>query len=405
MRKPKGFVNHPFEYHQEIEVKIERLANDGRGIARIDNWVVMVPFVIPGEVAKVKIFKNHSRYSEADLVEVVEKSSDRAEPLCPLFGKCGGCQYQHLTYEKQLYWKTEHVRECFERLGKISVNVSQCVPSPMKYNYRAKLTPHFEKRKNDKELPIGFLRHGSRRSIVDVPSCPIATPDINKKLDEVVQAFRSNAKLDKKYYGTLLFRDTEDGVLTKHNDIAKSKVGGCMFQYPAGEFFQNNLSILPEMVNYAISDDSENKYFVDTYCGVGLFSIFASSKYKHVIGIELNKISIALAEKNAEANGCKNVNFFAGDAEEIFEKIPYGGEACTVLIDPPRKGCSKAFLNQLIRFCPSRVVYVSCAPDTQARDLAYVIAEKPEYEIKSVQPFDLFPQTKHVESVAILELS
>ena len=142
---PKHFIPTPFAYHEELELDIQTLTNEGRGIGRHGDWAVMVPFVIPGERVRVRIFRNHKNYSEADLVEVLTPSPQRIQPRCPLFGRCGGCQYQHIAYEEQLRWKQQHVADCLERIGGIHTEVRSVVPSEKIYGYRTKLTPHFER--------------------------------------------------------------------------------------------------------------------------------------------------------------------------------------------------------------------------------------------------------------------
>ena len=171
MRKSKAFVADPFEYHQEIELEIESLTNLGVGLGRYDNWVVMVSFALPGERVLARVYRNYKNYSEADLVSVLKPSPDRLEPQCKLFGECGGCQYQHLSYEAQLEWKRKQVEELFERLAGISMTAKPTIGSPKQYHYRSKLTPHFPKNK-DEGFPIGFLKQGQRRAILDVPQCP-----------------------------------------------------------------------------------------------------------------------------------------------------------------------------------------------------------------------------------------
>ena len=184
MNLPKNFVSKPFEYHQEIELEIETLTNRGIGLGRVDNWVVMVPFSLPGETVIARIFRNHKNYSDADLIEVLKASEDRVDPKCSLFGVCGGCQYLNLAYEKQLEWKQNQVKELFKQIGDMNIEVNASKGSPKEYFYRSKLTPHYSKPRDDKELPIGFLKYGMRQSIVDVPQCPIATEAINEALPE-----------------------------------------------------------------------------------------------------------------------------------------------------------------------------------------------------------------------------
>ena len=143
LRKPRKFNPDPFEYHQELTLEIESLTNLGQGVARIDNWVVFTTFALPGETVRARVFRNSANYSEADLLEVVAPSTDRVEPRCPMFSQCGGCQYQNLSYKKQLEWKQRQVAELLQRMAGIDHPVDPVHPSPVTYGYRSKITPHF----------------------------------------------------------------------------------------------------------------------------------------------------------------------------------------------------------------------------------------------------------------------
>ncbi|MGA0853614.1 MAG: class I SAM-dependent RNA methyltransferase, partial [Luteolibacter sp.] len=192
-RPPKKFVPTPFSYHQEIELRIDSLTNLGSGIGRIDGWVVFVPFALPGEVVKARVYRNDKNCSHADLVEVLTPSPDRVQPMCPLFGECGGCQYQHLSYEKQLAWKSRQVEELLKHMAGIVFPVNPCMSTPQIWNYRSKITPHFEKPHNGAIAEIGFLANGRRSQLVDVPECKIAMNEINAALPRIRDDIRANA--------------------------------------------------------------------------------------------------------------------------------------------------------------------------------------------------------------------
>ena len=399
MRVPKKFNPTPFPYHHELNLQIDTLTNLGVGLGRIDGWVVMVPFALPGESVRVRIFRNHKNYSEADLIDILEPSPERVAPQCALFGKCGGCQYQHLNYAAQLEWKHNQVVELMQKLAGIEAPVAPTHPSPETYGYRSKLTPHFEKPR-ETAFPIGFLQYG-RRSIIDVPECPIATPAINAALPEERARVRAPAKPYKKG-GTLLLRHTLEGVVTDNNALVSERVGSIVYQFHAGDFFQNNPFILPEFVDYVVrkARATEASYLIDAYCGVGMFALAASASFEKVLGIEVNAQAVQWANGNAAINGCKNCEFIIGQAQSIFAKADFPGKETAVIIDPPRAGCDPDFLRQLIELHPVRIVYVSCDPATQARDLKLLIAGN--YSVESIQPFDLFPQTRHIENVVTL---
>ncbi len=395
---PKHFIPTQFAYHETLELDIQTLTNEGRGIGRHNDWAVMVPFVIPGERVRVRIFRNHKNYSEADLVEVLTPSPQRIQPCCPLFGRCGGCQYQHITYEEQLRWKRQHVADCLERIGNIHTEVRSVVPSEKIYGYRTKLTPHFERFRG--QCPVGFLANGSRHTIVDVPQCPIASDAVNEALPKVRERIVSGSARN----GTALLRDCDDGVLTDFNASGTAHVHGLTFHFPAGSFFQNNPYILETLLSHLeafFKEHPELEFLADTYCGTGVFGISLASVVKQFVGIEIDEKSVALAQTNLRCNHITNGSVVHGNSSELFKEITFDPQKTCVLLDPPRKGTDEAFLQQLARFAPRAVIYVSCAPDTQARDLQRFLEFAP-YKVTCVQPFDMFPQTKHVETVAFL---
>eukprot|EP00967_Tisochrysis_lutea_P076653 scaffold103782_cov30-Tisochrysis_lutea.AAC.1 len=346
IRPPSKFVPFPFEYHEEIELTIDGLTNLGDGVGRVQlasgegtdgsssslaapspelrggsrGWVVMVPFALPGERVRVRVFRNHAGHSSADLVEVLTPSAQRQEPVCPLFGACGGCQYQHLRYDAQLAMKGQQIEELLVRVGNLSAScggeeaLRSLVQPPVglarkQYGYRTKLTPHYNVPRAGEELLIGFIRHGVRSQMVDVPACPIATEAINAALPGAREAAR--AKLEtteaafaigegKKPKGaTLLLRhafgaDGEPAVVSDHHasvsevitlpgSAAVGKVmeaagrmeveqelignsgvdtdggagldsGALKLTFKAGDFFQNNPFVVPLMVQYVLDE-------------------------------------------------------------------------------------------------------------------------------------------------------
>lgn len=404
MQIPKNFIPTPFEYHEEVELKIDHLANLGMGVGRVNGWVVMVPFVIPGELVKVRIYRNHSQFSEADLLEVLEPSESRVTPKCALFSLCGGCQYQHIDYDQQLKIKTQQVQELLEKNGDIQFPVSLAKSSKQVYGYRSKITPHYNRPDKNGEQPIGFLKYGRRHDIVDVKQCVIATDAINQSLPGMREkAILEGGKKRRQRGGTLLLRETLEGVVNNPKAVVSEKVGALTFQFKAGEFFQNNPFILPDLVKFVQSHAAESgiTHLVDAYCGVGLFALSLAQAFESVVGVEISEAAIQLAKVNAQIHAIENVRFQIGKAEAIFQHIEFTGENTSVIIDPPRKGCDLVFIQQLLDYHPRKIIYVSCDPATQARDLKYFVENA--YRLTEVQPFDLFPHTRHIESVAVLE--
>ena len=400
-QRPRKFKAEPYEWHEVVELKIETLSNLGAGIAKPDGWVVFVPFALPGERIRAKVWRNEANCSHADLVEILEPSPDRIEPHCRHFTTCGGCQYQHLPYEKQLEWKTRQVRELLSHMVGIEAEVNPTIPSPKQWGYRSKITPHFQRPKPGEDFPIGFLEFNRRTRLVDVYNCPIAMDEINEALQPIRDDVKRRASEYKKG-ATLLLRATEDRVETDHRAPVSEKVGDLKFNFLAGDFFQNNPFILESFTGHAAEQAKgpNQKYLLDAYCGSGLFGLTLAKNFEQVVGIELSETSADWARRNAKTNGIENASFIASSAEALFADITFPSEQTSVLIDPPRKGCSMDFLNQLFTFGPSRVVYVSCNPATQMRDLKSFLEQG--YKIESIQPFDLFPQTRHLECVIAL---
>jgi tRNA/tmRNA/rRNA uracil-C5-methylase (TrmA/RlmC/RlmD family) len=414
--KRKKFNERPFGYHQEIELSVSTLTNLGVGLGRVDlegadggrKWVVMVAFALPGERVRARVFRNHANYSEADLLEVLDASPHRITPRCPLFGRCGGCQYQNMGYGEQLEWKRRQVAELLEHMAGLAFPVSPVIGSPMPFGYRSKITPHFNTPREGEELAIGFLRQGTRFDIVDVPRCEIATEAINSRLgDERARIRRQAAEGAFERGSTLLLRDAGGVVTTGHEEKITEEIplgpGETLrLSFLARDFFQNNPFILPAFASY-VRDQARSsgaRFLVDAYCGSGLFALACARAFERVSGVEVSESSVAFARENAAANGVANATFTAGDASAIFSGLGFPPDDTVVVIDPPRKGCDGPFLVQLFAYRPRAVVYVSCDPATQMRDLKGFIAAG--YAVAAVQPFDLFPQTRHLECVITL---
>lgn len=400
-RPARKFRPEPFAYHQELIVEIETLTNLAHGIARVDGWVVMVPFALPGEKVRVRVHANYKTYSEADLVEVLEPSPHRIAAPCPLFGRCGGCQYQNLTYDQQLVWKQRQIAELLQRMARLEFPVEAVTPSPQEFHYRSKITPHFARPREGRVGEIGFLEQGSRFRIVDVPRCPIAMTEINEALPGLREDLRRRAHQFKNG-ATLLMRVSQGRVLTQPGEPAIENVGSLKLEFLAGDFFQNNPFILPALVDHVAQQAVSRgaRFLIDAYCGSGLFALSCASRFEEVTGIEISETAVKRATENAKRNSIANCRFTAGSAEHIFSGITFAPSQTAVIVDPPRAGCSEDFLAQLFAFGPATVVYVSCNPPTQMRDLGKFVEQG--YALQKVQPFDLFPQTRHLECVMTL---
>jgi 23S rRNA (uracil1939-C5)-methyltransferase/tRNA (uracil-5-)-methyltransferase len=201
---------------------------------------------------------------------------------------------------------------------------------------------------------------------------------------------------------TLLVREASSGVTVDPRDVVTEQVGDLSLRFLAGDFFQNNPFLLPRLVA-AVADQAKTgcaRFLVDAYCGSGLLGLAAAPHFERVLGVEVSASAVAWARENAARNGRTSCEFMAADASAVFAAVPFAGADTAVIVDPPRKGCGDAFLAQLAAFGPCTVVYVSCNPETQARDVGVLAGAG--YSCRRVQPFDMFPQTKHVEAIATL---
>lgn len=404
-------------------------------------------------------------HSHADFLAVVTPSPlrDDTRVRCQYFSQCGGCQFQMLDYAEQLRRKQRIVVKAYANFANLAPAlvpaVRDTIGSPLQYGYRTKLTPHFDgppghrtgKRGRAPAAPfarcpdIGFMQKG-RRKVLDIEDCPIGTDAVRlgntrerKRMQEEYTNYKRGATLLLRENTARHAKEDEAAAAELAPYTTKSEsgnfvdikscetdskattteyIGDYIFTNPAGSFFQNNNSILPIFTSY-IRDrilpqttDSTTatppiKYLIDAYSGSGLFTITLSSVFQHSVGIDIAGASIEYARKNAALNGLgeDRCRFIAADAGELFKSVTYGADETVVVLDPPRKGCDASFLAQLRRFGPRRVLYVSCNVHTQARDVGVLVRGEGEgrrYEIESLVGFDFFPQTGHVEGVAIL---
>lgn len=401
----------PVTCGEEMELYIDDLSNLGLGVGRKlhngANWVIMVPLVLPGETVKIIIKRNLATYSEADLLEVITPSNDRVAPPCKYFSVCGGCQYQHMNITAQRKWKTKQVSAALQRIAKLgNISVRDTVGSEHTFKYRSKLTPHCVNitttdntgKSTGESLVFGFQKRATNE-IVDVDHCLVASDGINNEYGKVRASLISGGVANN-VDSTLLFRETVGGVTSDAHEMVSHTVHDITFQFKAGEFFQNNPHVLPLLVQHVVYQAAGGgcEFLIDAYCGSGLFALSAAQRFKKVLGIEISQASINAAVANACNNNIQNAEFTRGEAQHIFKQAKSLPAAKTVVVlDPPRRGCDVVFLQQLIAFAPRRIVYVSCEPTTQARDAQRLV--QAGYQIVDVTPFDLFPQTRHIETI------
>ncbi len=365
-------------------LKIEDVAFGGEGVGKIGEFVVFVPFVMVGEVVDVLITEVKKRYARAKLVRVIDPAPERVQPQCRYFGDCGGCQYQHVEYTAQLRLKHKQICDLFERIGGVKTDcIAPVVPCPSPYGYRNRLMIRSQWDKFKQGLNIGFIR-ADNRLVVDIEACQIAEPALNE------QILRVRAHPPPKGGIKVVLRINPDG-----------------WEVPRDSFFQNNFFLLPKLVETVRNCLSQagSRFLVDVYCGVGFFGIELGDLVESFVGVELDRMAIQAARRNAAARNRHNGEFVAGRAEELLPGLlqRFSPGATSVVLDPPRVGCLPESLALLRQVRPRQIIYVSCHPATMARDLN-VLCGDGVFDLMNVFPLDMFPQTAHVECVADLRL-
>ncbi|RUM57854.1 MAG: 23S rRNA (uracil(1939)-C(5))-methyltransferase RlmD [Persephonella sp.] len=426
-----------------MEINIEKLIYGGKGIGKLYGKTCFVPFVIDGETVEVRVKKEKKNFIECELSSIIEPSPHRVKPLCKYFRYCGGCDYQHIKYEKQIEIKKEILKETLERLGKLeNIDISKVIPSEKPFFYRNRV--QFKVRGNQ----IGFYMKESNR-IVNIDSCLILKEDLNESLEGLkelieflefkpveIHIYSTNLNqvlikfiypkrfkrfpLGLKHIKAFVNKNTVGiGIFEKNNEFLKKFISiGKQFVYEVinleeinreikyrvsiNSFFQVNRFQVKNLVKEVLEEIKNENYkeALDLYCGVGTITLPIALYVNKVIGIEANKFAVEDGNHNKKLNSLKNVNFIKADAGkniDILEK--YNPDL--VVLDPPRSGITKELLNYLnSKESIKKIVYVSCNPSTLARDLA-VLSER--FYIKNIKLIDMFPQTYHIESITTLE--
>jgi len=365
---------------QTVQLRIEDIAFGGEGVARLEDFVVFVPFVLVGEVVEAEIIELKKSFARARLVRVVQASPERVEPACQYFGACGGCQYQHIAYEAQLRFKQKQIADLLQRIGGFAPEVVlPVVPCPQPYGYRNRIMIRSQWNKPAQKLNIGFIRWDCGL-VEDIEECKIAEPAINEQIRQV------RAHPPPKGGIKVVLRIPPEG-----------------WDVPPDSFFQNNFFLLSKLVETVreLLHSSGTRHLVDLYCGVGFFGIELADAVERFVGVEYDQPAIRAARRNAAARGRTNGEFVSASVEEALPELlrRFSPQASTVLLDPPRKGCQRQILQLLRSQRPAQVIYVSCHPATMARDLN-ILCEGGVFELARMLPLDMFPQTQHVECIA-----
>src|SRR5437867_9625883 len=363
-----------------VDLKIEDVAFGGKGVAREQGKAVFVPYTVEGELVSAEIVREKKQFAEAELVEVKESSPHRVEPQCSYFGRCGGCAYQHITYEHQLAIKWRQVRDALQRIGKLKdVPMRPIIASPKHYGYRNRITVHAQ------DAVIGFFRRDSHR-LIDIECCPISREEVNRALAEL----REQKHVRDGHY--TLRAASEPRVFSQVND----------------EVAQALRDLIIDLV------PPNQDLLIDAYCGAGFFAKALLDKFLRVIGIDWDRFAIVAAKQSAS----EKETYIAGDVETELQKVgavhlnrPARGSdtstgqlrsiaPTTITIDPPATGLTEGVRRAISDLAPETLIYVSCNPSTLARDLKEL---QHRFVINSITPLDMFPQTAEIEVLAHLE--
>lgn len=450
------------EKNKEYILKIVSQGYEGEGIAKInDSYPIFIEGALKDEVVKVRIVKVNKKFAYGKLIDVIEVSKNRIEPKCNTYKRCGGCKLQHISYEGQLDFKWQRVKDCIERIAKLdsnAVNYPLGMDNPLRYRNKVQLPIGIF----NGELKIGFFAPRSHE-IVDMDTCyiqddiadkvveltrkwiekhNISTCNIdgryeksgvlrhlmirrgfktkqvmivlvtNKEkvpyIDEFVQIMIDNIPNVSSIIQNINSKDTNvilgDKLITLWgNDTIADYIGEFKFNISPLSFFQVNPNQTEVLYSKALEYAGlfGNETVFDAYCGTGTITLFLSKKAKMVYGVEIIEQAIENANINAKENNVENAKFFVGKSEEIIPGlIDQGIKADVIVVDPPRKGCEEKLLKSITEVSPKRIVYVSCDPSTLARDLK--ILDENGYKTVEIQPVDMFPQTAHIENVVKL---
>ena len=444
--------------NEEYIAKIEKLTNEGVGIARVDNCVVFNDNTCTEDEIKFKITKVNKSFAQGQIVEIITPSQHRVKPFCPMYNACGACQLQFIDYEYQLQIKQEITQDAMDRIGGLNIKVKSTIPSPEQNKYRHKVQYPVSRTKNSGRILAGYYKPKTHE-IVNIKYCPIQ-PAIcdniinfirEKAFDFGIQGFfEKNHSGDLRHIvlrisayngkilvvlvvnATKIFDRLKDftkciydefdevvGVCVNYNskktnvilgnktecicgqDYVEEKLLDKVFKIGVSTFFQVNPKSAENIFKYVkeyLKDNFESPIVLDAYAGISSFGICVSDVCKKVVTVEENKESCDKAREVIQTNRIKNVEIHNMDAAKFFAKEKRKFDA--IILDPPRKGCTKESLDEAIRLTNNTIIYVSCNPATLARDLKYLTEHG--FVVESVQPFDMFCHTYHVENVAIV---
>lgn len=404
-----------------MNLKIDRLDHQGRGISKINEKIIFIPNALPNEIVNVKIVKENKKFLEGEVIDLIEESSKRIKSPCPYYQKCGGCHLMHINYDDELNYKEDKIKQVITKFTSYNSKIVKKIIPNNNLNYRNKVTFHVDK-------DIGYYSNKSN-NLIKIDKCLIADSNINEilnvlnniELSDIYEVIIRASKLlkDKMIVLKLSNNVSVDNIVKKLSSYVNTivtyykkeykvvygkgfiydKIGEYTFKISPDSFFQVNTLGVEKLYNkvleYLKPEMEDN--VLDLYCGTGTIGIYVSKYVNKVNGIEVNKYAVLDALENAKINKIENIEFECLDASDVskikeqFDKI---------IIDPPRSGLDKKTLEYIKKSNASKVVYVSCDPITLARDIELL---KEEYELLELTPVDMFPKTYHVECVCVLE--
>jgi len=414
-----------------VKTRIEGISHRGEGVARIDGKAMFIPYTLPGEEVQVELIKEQKRFGRGRMTDILTVSPDRIKPVCPAYYECGGCAYQHISYEGELALKTRVVRDTLKRLGGLETEVMPFIGMKNLWRYRNKVVWHTALVNG--KIALGFFRESSH-DLVPLHGCTL----IHEDIEHIQNSLADNLTELKVKPGTnfSLRRSSANGemsLLVDGNCDSKALVDwaallpqklsvhvvqgnkfktlygkpfleerlcGLTFRVSPPAFLQVNHEQTEKLYGliYEYAALNGGEAVLDAFCGIGTIALSLAGHVSKVTGVEINPNAIEDAKQNAAINSIDNAEFYTGPCEEVITKL--NQQYALVILDPPRAGCKEDTIKAIVEANPKKIIYVSCNPSTLARDLKIFVAAG--YNIIRVQPVDMFPRTYHVETVVLL---
>lgn len=365
-----------------IQLEIEKIIYGGDGLAFHLGKIHFIPGVLPGELVEVEVVEEKRGFNRCRLLSVIKASEFRVTPLCPLYERCGGCNFQHTDYEHQLEIKKDIIRDIFSRTGKITLEEFELYPSsPLSYRNRVQV--------HHQSGVKGFKSKGSN-SVVEVKNCPVLVDSLNSYFSKP-----NSSGVERE----IVFSNGEEVFEGSSDSECRVDISDKTVTFNPASFFQSNVGMIPKLLEL-VNNSIKGSVVMDLYCGSGLFSTFLPESVKKIVAVEMDKRVEPFYIKNV---GNREYNFYPLTLEKYLKRgLHKKHVADTVIIDPPRKGLSKEVINFLLTLGASRIIYVSCDPVTMARDIKLLTEDK--YVLQTFSALDFYPQTHHIESFGVLDL-